>query len=140
MKILHVPVLLDAVLEGLNIQPPGIYIDATFGRGGHARAILEKLNQEGRLFVFDRDPEAIFEADTLAANDKRVKAKSGSFKNLYAFCEAENLVGRVDGIVFDLGVFHPHNSMLPIEALALNKMGLWICAWIRQPAYRRQTG
>lgn len=107
MKTLHTPVMLDAVLEGLNIQPQGTYIDATFGRGGHARAILEKLNQEGQLFVFDRDPEAICEANTLAANDKRVKAQSGSFKNLYAFCEAENLIGRVDGILFDLGVSSP---------------------------------
>ncbi len=106
-KSAHIPVMLDAVLEGLNIHPEGIYIDATFGRGGHARAILDKLNQNGRLLVLDRDPEAIFEAHALAAKDKRLTVKQGSFKNLYTWCEAEDLIGKVDGILFDLGVSSP---------------------------------
>lgn len=106
-KSAHIPVMLDAVLEGLNIHPEGIYIDATFGRGGHARAILDKLNQSGRLLVLDRDPEAIFEAHALAAKDKRLTVKQGSFKNLYTWCEAEDLIGKVDGILFDLGVSSP---------------------------------
>jgi len=103
----HIPVMLEPVLQGLNIRPDGIYIDATFGRGGHARAILAFLNQTGRLLVLDRDPEAIREAKALAASDKRVIVRQGSFGNLYALCEAENFIGKVDGILFDLGVSSP---------------------------------
>ena len=55
----HVPVLLGPVLEGLNIKKDGCYVDATFGRGGHSRAILERLDANGRLIAIDRDPQAI---------------------------------------------------------------------------------
>lgn len=106
-KSAHIPVLLEAALEGLNIRPEGIYIDATFGRGGHARAILDKLNQNGRLLVLDRDPEAISEANALAAKDKRLAVRQGSFENLYAWCETEDLIEKIDGILFDLGVSSP---------------------------------
>jgi 16S rRNA (cytosine1402-N4)-methyltransferase len=106
-KSAHIPVMLEAVLEGLNVRPEGIYVDATFGRGGHARAILDKLNQNGHLLVLDRDPEAIAEANALAIKDKRLTVKQGSFKNLYTGCEAEDLIGKVDGILFDLGVSSP---------------------------------
>ena len=54
----HNPVLLRSSLEGLNIKPDGVYVDVTFGGGGHSRAILEKLNKNGRLFAFDQDPDA----------------------------------------------------------------------------------
>lgn len=103
----HIPVMLEPVLQGLNIRADGIYIDATFGRGGHARAILDKLNHNGRLLVLDRDPEAIFEAKALAAADKRVLVRQGTFKNLFVFCESENWIGKVNGILFDLGVSSP---------------------------------
>ncbi len=103
----HIPVMLDPVLAGLNVRPDGIYIDATFGRGGHARAILAILNQKGRLLVLDRDPEAIREAQQLAANDARVMVRQGTFQNLYAIAESENWIGKVDGILFDLGVSSP---------------------------------
>ena len=103
----HIPVMLDPVLAGLNVRPDGIYIDATFGRGGHARAILAVLNQKGRLLVLDRDPEAIREAQQLAANDPRVIVRQGTFQNLYAIAESENWIGKVNGILFDLGVSSP---------------------------------
>lgn len=103
----HISVMLEPVVQGLNIRPDGIYIDATFGRGGHARAILDKLNHNGRLLVLDRDPEAIFNAKALAATDKRVIVRQGTFKNLYTLCEAENWIGKVNGILFDLGVSSP---------------------------------
>ena len=106
-KSAHIPVMLNAVVEGLNIHPEGIYIDATFGRGGHARAILEKLNQNGRLLVLDRDPEAISEANALALKNQHLSVRQGSFKNLYTWCEAEDLIGKVNGILFDLGVSSP---------------------------------
>ena len=62
----HNPVMGPECIEGLNIQPNGIYVDATFGRGGHALGILDRLNDQGRLWVFDRDPEAIVSAESLA--------------------------------------------------------------------------
>jgi 16S rRNA (cytosine1402-N4)-methyltransferase len=103
----HTPVMLEPVLTGLNIRPDGIYLDATFGRGGHSSAILEKLNDGGRLVVLDRDPDAIHVAKALARKDKRVTVRQGTFKDLYAIAEAENLIGKVNGILFDLGVSSP---------------------------------
>lgn len=102
----HVPVMLGETLSGLNVQPEGCYLDATFGRGGHARAILERLNEQGRLLVMDRDPQAIDEAKKLA-KDKRVQFYSGPFSQLLDFCQQENVVGEVRGILFDCGVSSP---------------------------------
>lgn len=68
----HVTVLLHEAVDALNIRPNGIYVDGTFGRGGHSRLILSKLGEEGRLVVFDKDPQAIAVANELAAQDKRV--------------------------------------------------------------------
>ncbi len=78
----HVPVLLDQVLEGLNIRSDGWYVDATFGRGGHSRAILEHLGSEGRLLAFDRDPDAIGEADDALLHDPRFELLKGEFSEL----------------------------------------------------------
>ena len=71
MALTHIPVLLNEVLEGLNIRPDGIYVDATFGRGGHSRKILERLNENGRLYGLDRDLTAVEAAKTLESEDKR---------------------------------------------------------------------
>jgi len=69
----HQPVLLSEVVDALNIKADGIYIDATFGRGGHAAAILSRLGQAGRLLVLDKDPEAIASAKKQFGNDSRVQ-------------------------------------------------------------------
>ena len=98
----HVPVLLHEVLELMQVQPSGIYIDATFGRGGHSRAMLERLGSAGRLLVFDRDPQAIVCAHELASEDARVTVMHAAF-SLIASCGARE----VDGIVFDLGMSSP---------------------------------
>ena len=68
----HAPVLLEEVLDGLHIRSGGLYIDATFGRGGHSVAILQQLDSSGRLLVFDKDPEAISLARDLAKKDPRI--------------------------------------------------------------------
>ncbi len=68
----HVSVLSENVVNGLDIQSDGIYVDCTFGRGGHSKAILERLGPEGLLFVFDRDPEAIEAARLLSSVDPRI--------------------------------------------------------------------
>ena len=69
----HVPVLWAPVLEGLAVRPAGTYLDGTFGRGGHARGILERLGPEGRLLVMDKDPEAIREAEALEKAERAPK-------------------------------------------------------------------
>ena len=99
----HVPVLFDACLEALNIQPNGTYVDGTFGRGGHAHAILKKLGPDGVLWVFDKDPEAIAVAMRLAAQDARVKVMHDSFANMARYLPQ----GSVQGVLLDLGVSSP---------------------------------
>ncbi len=103
----HVPVLLEAVLEGLNLQPNGNYVDATFGRGGHSREILRKLGKEGRLIAIDRDPEAVAAAPGSLIDDPRFELVRGDFAQLETFIDERELVGRVDGLLFDLGVSSP---------------------------------
>lgn len=94
--------LLHEVLEFMHVQRDGTYIDATFGRGGHSRALLERLGPHGRLIVFDRDPEAIACARELAAGDARVSVVHAAFSSL-AECGARD----VDGVLFDLGISSP---------------------------------
>lgn len=105
--MLHQPVLLQESLIGLAIKPDGIYIDGTFGRGGHSQAIFEKLNTEGRLVIIDKDPEAICYAHSLFDQENRVTIKQGSFAHLNTYCDALDLNGKVNGILLDLGVSSP---------------------------------
>ena len=86
----------------MHVQSAGTYIDATFGRGGHSRALLERLGPSGRLIVFDRDPQAIGYARELAAKDARVTVLQQAFSAI-AQCAAQD----VDGILFDLGMSSP---------------------------------
>ncbi|MGQ0429696.1 MAG: 16S rRNA (cytosine(1402)-N(4))-methyltransferase RsmH [Gammaproteobacteria bacterium] len=99
----HAPVLLDAALEALAIRTDGFYVDATFGRGGHAGAILDRLGEEGRLLAIDRDPEAHAAAARRFAGDSRARFVQARFSEL------GRLVGRgsAAGILFDLGVSSP---------------------------------
>lgn len=101
----HVTVLLDEAVNGLNIQPNGIYIDGTFGRGGHSRLILSQLGDHGRLIAIDRDPEAIKAAE--AIDDPRFSIKHGPFSALADYVEEEGLIGKIDGVLLDLGVSSP---------------------------------
>lgn len=103
----HQPVLLTEVIANLAIKPDGVYVDATFGRGGHAQAILNQLSPTGRLMAMDKDPEAIAYACQLFAGDKRFKIQHGSFADLEIFLKTQNVFGQVDGILFDLGVSSP---------------------------------
>ena len=101
----HTTVLLDEAVNGLNIRPDGIYIDGTFGRGGHSRLILSQLGPEGRLLAIDRDPEAIAVAKTI--NDPRFSIVHGPFSALADYVDELGLTGKIDGILLDLGVFSP---------------------------------
>ena len=95
----HVPVLLNEVINGLQIKPGGIYVDCTFGGGGHSKAILKKLDQNGKLFVFDQDADA---KHNLPA-DARIKFIHQNFRFLNRFLRLEQ-INEVDGILADLGV------------------------------------
>lgn len=105
MERVHVPVLLEATIDALAIKPNGCYIDATFGRGGHSEAILSRLNQDGRLLVIDKDPEAIKAA--YALNDSRLIIQHGSFADLNQYIADLDWNGKVNGILMDLGVSSP---------------------------------
>lgn len=101
----HKTVLLDEAVAGLNLRSDGIYIDGTFGRGGHSRLILSQLGAEGRLIAIDRDPQAIAAAAQI--NDARFSIVHGPFSALAEYVEELGLVGRIDGILLDLGVSSP---------------------------------
>lgn len=103
----HLPVLLNEVITQLAIKPTGIYVDATFGRGGHAQAILNRLGPTGALMAMDKDPEAIAYACQLFAGESRFKIRQGSFSDLKSFLMDEGCYGKVDGILMDLGVSSP---------------------------------
>jgi 16S rRNA (cytosine1402-N4)-methyltransferase len=103
----HRPVLLDEVLEALNIRTDGIYVDGTFGRGGHAKAILNRLGDKGHLFAMDKDPQAVQAAKQLFAGDTRFSVEHGSFAQLEQHINAHQWAGKVNGILLDLGVSSP---------------------------------
>ena len=103
----HTPVLLSQVLAALNIRTSGVYMDATFGRGGHAGAILERLIADGRLLCLDRDPLAVQEARARFAGDARVAVFLAPFSSLAACADAVQPGLQFDGILFDLGVSSP---------------------------------
>ena len=100
----HVTVLLEEAVEALAIRAEGVYLDATFGRGGHSRRILERLNEKGRLLAVDRDPMAI--AAGQAINDPRFHLAHRAFGEI-AGAAREAGVAEVDGVLFDIGVSSP---------------------------------
>ncbi|BGI51218.1 MAG: 16S rRNA (cytosine(1402)-N(4))-methyltransferase RsmH [Arsenophonus endosymbiont of Ceratovacuna japonica] len=99
----HISVLLNESVNGLNIKSNGIYIDATFGMGGHSKLILSKLNNRGRLIAIDRDPNSIITSKKII-NDNRFLIKNSSFSQLQKFIISEKLVGKINGILLDLGI------------------------------------
>lgn len=103
----HQPVLLAEVLTALNIQANGLYLDCTYGRGGHSRAILSQLNADGKLIAFDQDPEAIQNAQQLQQVDSRFTMIHSAFDQLVTHCQQLNYYGKINGILLDLGVSSP---------------------------------
>lgn len=104
----HISVLLAESIAGLAIKESGIYVDATFGRGGHSRAILERLGPQGRLIAIDLDPEAIAIAKAEPfLSDPRFEISQASFSSLEAEVAKRGWLGRVDGVLLDLGVSSP---------------------------------
>lgn len=103
----HEPVLRNEAVAALNIKPDGLYVDATFGRGGHARSILEQLGPDGRLLALDRDPQAVTSAKQQFADEVRFTIVHGPFSMLGKAVTNCDWHGRVNGILFDLGVSSP---------------------------------
>ena len=106
-EALHTPVLLNEALAALNLTPAGIYIDATFGRGGHSLAMLRQLGPHGRVYAFDKDPEAVRHAHNMFADEPRFTIRHGSYVQLEQFARAWGIMAQVQGILMDLGVSSP---------------------------------
>lgn len=105
MTFSHIPVLLNETIDGLNIKSDGIYVDATFGRGGHSREILKRLGANGRLFALDRDLAAIEAAKSIA--DDRFTIVHAPFSQIKEVCKACGILEKVNGILMDIGVSSP---------------------------------
>ena len=103
----HKPVLLDEVIAALEIKPDGVYVDGTYGRGGHSEAILSQLNENGRLLVMDKDPQAIADALQKHAADKRVTVIHDDYAQMAEHMNRLGLQQLVDGVLLDLGVSSP---------------------------------
>ena len=100
----HLPVLFAEVMDGLAVKEDGTYLDGTFGRGGHARGVLQRLGEKGRLLAMDKDPDAIAVAMRMAGADARLSWRRGSFAGL---AEWPATAGGLDGVLLDLGVSSP---------------------------------
>jgi len=139
---IHYSVLLQESIEALNIKPNGIYIDCTFGRGGHSKELLKSLGPEGRLMAIDQDPEAVAFANEYFADDPRFEIQHGSFEQLQLFCEQRGWVGKVDGILADLGVSSPQLDQAergfsfmkdgPLDMRMDSSQGLSALEWLEQ--------
>ncbi|VFP79654.1 16S rRNA (cytosine(1402)-N(4))-methyltransferase RsmH [Candidatus Erwinia haradaeae] len=101
----HIPVLLHEAVSGLNIHPNGVYIDGTFGRGGHSRAILSQLGEYGHLYAMDCDPQAISSASKII--DPRFTIIHGLFSSMVEYVKEHGLIRNIDGIILDLGISSP---------------------------------
>ena len=100
----HITVLLNEAVDALNVRPDGVYVDGTFGRGGHSRAILARLGPQGRLIALDRDLAAVEAAQTI--RDARFQLGHSGFSALKEQLGALG-VGKVDGVLLDIGVSSP---------------------------------
>ncbi len=136
----HRPVLLDEVLDALNIREDGLYVDGTFGRGGHSRALLQRLGKDGRLLALDRDPQAITAGVQLAKEDSRFTIKQGSFTTMQTQVDKLGWTAKVNGILLDLGVSSPQLddpqrgfSFMqdgPLDMRMDNSSGITVADWL----------
>ena len=136
----HSTVLLHETVEGLALKENGIYIDGTFGRGGHSRLILSKLADNGKLIAIDRDPKAVAEAKKI--QDPRFHIEHNTFSEILPICEKLNLVGKIDGILLDLGVSSPQLDDAargfsfmkdgPLDMRMDNSQGLSAAEWLQR--------
>lgn len=105
--MIHESVLLKEAVEALAVTPAGCYVDGTYGRGGHTRAILAQLGAQGRVLAIDKDQSAVAHAQQEWRDEPRLKVVQGSFARLREFISQQGMLGRVAGILLDLGVSSP---------------------------------
>ena len=103
----HLPVLLVETMQALSISKDGVYVDATFGRGGHCRAMLEALSDRGRVIALDRDPQAIAAAENLRIAETRLQVFQARFAELDSVIAGLGLNGAIHGVLMDVGVSSP---------------------------------
>jgi 16S rRNA (cytosine1402-N4)-methyltransferase len=142
----HKPVLLDEVLAGLAVQSDGRYCDATFGRGGHAAAILAQLGPAGRVCAIDRDPQAIAAGRERFASEPRLTLVRGSFGRLEERVRAAGLEGELQGVLLDLGVSSPQLDEAgrgfsfmqdgPLDMRMDNESGISAAQWLARAGER----
>ncbi|NIH40953.1 MAG: 16S rRNA (cytosine(1402)-N(4))-methyltransferase RsmH [Buchnera aphidicola (Periphyllus aceris)] len=135
---MHTPVLLKKSIKFLKIKKNGIYIDATFGCGGHSKKILKKLGSQGKLYVIDKDPESIKIAKKI--KDSRIKIIKGSFSQIYKYCTKYKILRKINGIILDLGIssLQLNNSKRgfsfkkdgPLDMRMNQKKGITASKWI----------
>ena len=106
MEYQHLPVLFEEALTQLAIKTEGVYVDGTFGRGGHTQGILARLGRQGKLYALDKDTSAIQHANSIIKQDNFQIAQA-SFKNIDVVTQQWDIYGKVDGILLDLGVSSP---------------------------------
>lgn len=138
---MHDSVLLEAAIKALAIKPDGLYVDGTFGRGGHSKEVLSHLSEQGQLWVFDKDLDAIAVAEEMAL-DSRVKLHHGSFAEMALVLAEQGLAGKVDGILLDLGVSSPQLDQAergfsfmrdgPLDMRMNQEQGRTAAEWINQ--------
>ena len=136
----HSTVLLHETVDGLALKENGVYIDGTFGRGGHSRLLLSKLSANGKLIAIDRDPKAVAEAQKI--QDPRFYIEHNTFSEILLICEKLGLVGKIDGILLDLGVSSPQLDDAargfsfmkdgPLDMRMDNSQGLSAAEWLKQ--------
>ncbi|CAC9579490.1 16S rRNA (cytosine(1402)-N(4))-methyltransferase RsmH [thiotrophic endosymbiont of Bathymodiolus puteoserpentis (Logatchev)] len=135
----HQSVMFDESIIGLKLKSNGVYIDATFGRGGHALGILEKLGDQGKLIAFDQDITAIEYANQ-QFNDSRLRLIHSPFVNMHQILSEEELLGKIDGIFMDLGVSSPQldnaergfsfNTEGPLDMRMNQSSGISVAQWL----------
>ena len=137
----HSSVMLSESIEGLNIRSDGIYVDATFGRGGHTKGMLDCLGESGRVIAFDQDIDAV---DYAKSNfkDSRLSLLHANFSKLVDELDSLNLAGEIDGILMDLGISSPQldnadrgfsfNSDGPLDMRMNQTQGLTAAEWLKQ--------
>lgn len=137
----HQSVMFDESIEGLNIKANGIYIDATFGRGGHTQGILDKLGKSGKVIAFDQDITAI-DYGRAHIKDGRLSLIHSAFANMGEALESQQLSGKIDGILLDLGVSSPQiddaqrgfsfNSDGPLDMRMNQTHGITAAQWLAE--------
>ncbi|HQQ74736.1 MAG TPA: 16S rRNA (cytosine(1402)-N(4))-methyltransferase RsmH [Pseudomonadales bacterium] len=106
-EFVHATVLLHEAIDSLVVNPAGVYIDGTYGRGGHSELLMSRLSGDGRLLAFDRDPVAVAHARERHANNPRFDIEQCNFSDMRRVVNERNLLGKVDGILLDIGVSSP---------------------------------